>query len=341
MGASPTWMTNADKFAIIAAGGYFNLFASQPGRAIKYTSGTQVWDGDDLVASRATARANGWLLHDAYGNEIGYGGYSGNLLDNIGNVSFQNDFKQRALNFLALHPGVNGVYFDNFQMDIRNYNSAASYPVYDQNNNLLWSSNADLQNAEISFISNVGSALKAAGYVVGVNAKGFIPGNSASNDSTLSKQWMDRYAPYVSASMIEYWQQNGSDHRVFLSGGDAWYHQWDSWQSLESYAQSKGLEFWPVSYISKTELAQCRYLRGSYLLEWNGKGSIMISSWDGSDIWNSCTAVDVGLPSGAKYQVASGVWRRDFTGGYVIVNPTWSTVTVGSDTIPSGDAVLP
>jgi hypothetical protein len=59
-------------------------------------------------------------------------------------------------------------------------------------------------------------------------------------------------------------------------------------------------------------------------LEWNGKG-LMLSSSDGTDGWNSCTAVDLGSPSGAKYQVASGVWRGDFARAAFIVNPTAST----------------
>ena len=67
----------------------------------------------------------------------------------------------------------------------------------------------------------------------------------------------------------------------------------------------------------------------------------MLLGWtNGTDIWNSCTATDLGFPSGAKYQPVAGVWERQYTRGYVIVNPTKSTVTVGSDTIPSGGAIL-
>src|SRR5205809_6711729 len=132
------------------------------------------------------------------------------------------------------------------------------------------------------------------------------------------------------------------ERSVFLSGDDTWYHHWNGWESVVAHTQSLGLESWPASYFSQTELSQCRYLRGSYLLEWNGRGSIMTMPWSGStDNWNACTAVDLGLPLGAKYQVATGVWRRDFTTGYVIVNPTWSAVTVGGVSIPSGDGPSP
>jgi hypothetical protein len=165
-----------------------------------------------------------------------------------------------------------------------------------------------------------------------------------SDTGDLTKWWIDQYAPYVTATMVEYWHQaQGAccgSHAVDLSGDNTWYNHWDGWQSVETYAQSKGLEFWPGVYIAQTELSQCRYLRGSYLLDWNGKGTIMLTSWNGTDFWNTCTATDLGFPSGAKYQPIAGVWERQYTRGYVIVNPTKSTVTVGGNTIPSGDAIL-
>jgi hypothetical protein len=66
----------------------------------------------------------------------------------------------------------------------------------------------------------------------------------------------------------------------------------------------------------------------------------MLTGWTSSDFWNSAMAFNPGQPTGARYQVATGVWRRDFTNGYVIVNPTHAAVTVGGVSIASGDAVL-
>jgi len=340
-GSSPTTMTNGDKFGTLAFGGFYNIFQPLPGRAIKYATQTFCFDGDDVVASKATCRANGWLVHNSSGQEISYYGGSQTIV-NPGNVNFQNDLKQRLLTFFAAHPWIDGIYLDDGGVSATQF--GASYPVYDQNNNLLWSNDSDYQRAVLSGLSNVAAALKARGYLVGYNARGFISGDNRSNNGDLAKWWIDQYAPYVTATMIEYWHQNdccGIAHTVTLSGTDAWYKNWDGWQSVETYAQSKGLEFWPADYIAKSgEDAQCRFLRGSYLLDWNGKGSQLLASWDGTDFWNSCTATNVGQPSGAKYQVATGVWRRDYSGGYVIVNPTGSAVTAAGATIPSGDAIL-
>jgi hypothetical protein len=142
--------------------------------------------------------------------------------------------------------------------------------------------------------------------------------------------------------MIEYWQQRSDTHTVFLSGNDTWDHHWDGWQGVMAYAQARGIGFIPACYVSPSELAQTRYMRGSYLLEWDGAphGSILMTGWTPSDFWNSAMAFNPGQPSAAKYQVATGVWRRDFSNGYVIVNPTHAAVTVGGASIPSGDAIL-
>src|SRR2546430_5782332 len=109
MGTSPTSMTNGNKFGTLAFGGYYNIFQPLLGRAIKYTIGSFCMT-DDVVESPATCRANGWLVHNSSGQEITY--YGGLPLTNLGNASFQNDLKQRILDFLPLHPRFAGVYFD-------------------------------------------------------------------------------------------------------------------------------------------------------------------------------------------------------------------------------------
>jgi hypothetical protein len=81
------------------------------------------------------------------------------LLTNVGNASFLNHLKQRILNFLAAHPWIDGVYFDNGALIMAQYGT--SYPVYDQNHNLLWSNDTYYQKAQMSFMSNVAAALKA------------------------------------------------------------------------------------------------------------------------------------------------------------------------------------
>jgi hypothetical protein len=337
LGSTGQYMTNGDRYADVLIGGYYSLFQALPGSVLKYVSGMMCYT-DDVQNSASTCRSNGWLVHNASGQELTM--LNGNPVVNPGNVAYQNSLKARMLTVLAAYPFLDGIYFDQFFCDVAEYGK--SYPLYDQNNNLLWSSNADFQASQMSFIRNIGAALKAAGYKVDVNSKCWHANDPSSNYSTPSKSWMDQYAPYVTAAQVEYWQQRSDTHTVFLTGDDTWDHHWSDWETLIPYARSKGIEFWPFDYIAQTgELPQCRYLRGSYLLEWDGHGSLNFTPWSATqDIWNTCTAFDPGLPTAAKYQVATGVWRRDFANGYVIVNPTHASVTVGGVSIASGDAIL-
>ena len=45
------------------------------------------------------------------------------------------------------------------------------------------------QNAQVSFITTVGNALKAAGYYVVANSICYIPGNPGDNDASLTAAW--------------------------------------------------------------------------------------------------------------------------------------------------------
>lgn len=340
LGGSPAYLTNTDKWAAYQIGGSYPTFMGLSQPIMRYASGAQVWDGSDVSYSKSFARSHGWLLHNAAGAEISYGSGGSGLLVNPGNADFQTNEIAELQLFLNAQPWVDGIYFDNFMMDMRDF-PGVDYPIYNQSGVLLFSNPDQYQTAQISFISQVGAALKSMGKRVSVNAKGLIPGDNRSNDATLTNLWMDRYAPYVTSMGAEYWQQRSTDHSVFLTGGDQWYHQWDSWQTVQTHARADGIEFWPLDYISNSELPQCRYLRASYLLEWDGHGNTMYTPWTlTQDIWNTCTAFNPGLPTGAKTQLQAGVWRRDFASGYVIINTTAASVTIGGVVIASGDAVL-
>jgi hypothetical protein len=343
-GTSPEYMTNGDNYSAFVIGGYYSLFGSLPGRALKYANLNNVYDNNDVVSSIANARANGWLLHDANGNELLYQGSSRQVLVNPSNASFLSALRTRLLTFLAAHPFVDGIFFDNFVEDVRGgVGFGINYPVYTQSGQLLWSSPSDFQASELAAIQYLGNALKAAGYLVVVNGKGGIYQSSGNDNAVNATAWFDRYAPYISGMMAEYWIQNQFNHAVALSNHATWADYWNEWEAFADHVRDAGKVFWPASYSNAPELRQCRYLRASYLLSWSGSsGHIMFYPWsNSSDTWQSgCTDFDPDQPTGAKVQVQTGVWKRNFERGYVIINTTAASVTVNGVTIASGDAVL-
>ena len=72
-----------------------------------------------------------------------------------------------------------------------------------------------------------------------------------------------------------------------------------------------------------------RFAKGSFLLDWHGRGgAVFFDEINGLDPWNANYTADIGDPVGAKTQIQTGVWQRQYSAGIVVVNATTATVTV-------------
>src|SRR3989442_615055 len=94
----------------------------------------------------ATALARGWLLHNSSGGELIY---SGQRMVNPANADYQGWWNSSADSYFAANPTVDGFFVDNFVQDFKNF--PFNYPVYDQSNVLLWSTQTDFKTAQLSF----------------------------------------------------------------------------------------------------------------------------------------------------------------------------------------------
>jgi hypothetical protein len=90
------------------------------------------------------------------------------------------------------------------------------------------------------------------------------------------------------------------------------------------------------------------WARANFLLqdEPRNGGALIFQATDpeAQDPYSASWTADVGAPVGARFQVGSA-WRRNFTRGTVLVNPTSSTVTVdvGAQSVtlgPTSGAIL-
>ena len=281
--------------------------------SLVYTSGTSVPTSWTAGVSYGQALANGWLLKDAGGKYVMNASY-GRYVGDFGSPAYQQAFVSWALTFLAQNHD-RGIEIDDTVCDAQGLTGGvypAKYP-----NQKSW------EDAQVSFVSTVGDALKARGYYVMVNATCFVRGNVGSNDGTLTAAFWRRLAPHVSGLCSEYWQQLPTDPSVLrLQGGDDWTHEWEGWQSLIDVAQNAGADFFTDMYGTSTSTGIMRYGKASFLLDWNGKGGAFryLADDGNSDPWNAEWTMNVGLPVGPRYQVGVG-WRRDFTAGTAILNP--------------------
>ena len=328
--------SNYDRYAYVIVGrGDAATAARLPGKALVYMSGTDVPKGFDTGVPYNTALANGWLVGDAAGNLMtGYGGTQ--YLGDLGSAGYQQAWLANVSAFLQ-STGSDGVFIDDVLGNISTWSDCRCFPP-------KYPSLAAWQNATVAFMQAVGPALKARGFYVLSSPHTYIPGDGGSDDGSLQAAWWRQIAPTSSGLMNEYWSQNGANSQS-RSIGPSWNQQWDNWQKLVSVAQDGGADFFGIAYGSSSQPGPIRYAKGSFLLDWHGRGgAVLFDEINGLDPWNPYYTADIGDPLGAKTQIASNVWQRQYSAGTVVVNanPTAVTVTVNgtSRTIAATDALI-
>jgi Hypothetical glycosyl hydrolase family 15 len=285
-----------------------------PTKSLVYTSGTSVYPGWSAGMTYQEALANNWLLKDASGAylmNVDYGAYVGD----IGNPAYQQRFVDNVSALLARN-GNEGAFIDDVLATSAGMTGGkfpAKYPTQQ-----AW------EDAQVSFVQYVGQALRARGYYVLVQAIAWIAGNPGSDDGSLNAAFWSRLAPHVSGIQSEYWIQDPNDVTRLRATGTAWYQQWDGWLNLMNAAQSRGTDFFAMMYGSTTNVETMRYGRASFLLLWDGSGGAFTYDIPSGDPWNAEWTTAVGQPAGARFQVGVG-WRREYTNGTAIVNPSPST----------------
>ena len=328
--------SNYDRYAYVIVGrGDAATAAKLPGKALVYMSGTDVPKGFDTGVPYNTALANGWLVRDGAGNLMtGYGGTQ--YLGDLGSAGYQQAWLANVSSFLQ-STGSDGVFIDDVLGNISTWSDCRCFPP-------KYPSLAAWQNATVAFMQAVGPALKARGFYVLSSPHTYTPGDGGSDDGSLQAAWWRQIAPTSSGLMNEYWSQNGANSQS-RSIGPSWNQQWDNWQKLVSVAQDGGADFFGIAYGSSSQPGPIRYAKGSFLLDWHGRGgAVLFDEVSGLDPWNPYYTADIGDPLGAKTQIASNVWQRQYSAGTVVVNanPTAVTVTVNgtSRTIAATDALI-
>jgi Hypothetical glycosyl hydrolase family 15 len=283
-----------------------------PTKSLVYMSGPSVQTSWLTGVSYDDALANGWLLKNSSGQYIKtpYGAYVGD----VGSAGYQKRWADNVKAFISSH-GNEGVFIDDVVSTPAGWGAfPAKYPTQS-----AW------ETAMVSFMAYVGAALRPLGYYVLANAASFIPGDPSSDDGTGYARFYEKLAPYADGLMDEYWEQIATNtSQLRPVGTSSWTQHWDGWLDLVAKTQNAGADFFSVMYGSTTSVAVMRYGKASFLLQWNGGGGGFVYDTASGDPWNPEWTTDIGTPSGSKYQVGVG-WRRDYTSGTVILNPSPSS----------------
>lgn len=293
--------------------------ARLPGLSLAYMSGTSIQRAWSTGVTYTEAQANGWLLKDTSGRDVMNVQY-GAFIGDIGNPDYQNRFVENVSRFVR-SSGVDGIFLDDVVAHpgvLTRGVFPAKYPTPE-----AW------EAAMVSFVSAVGRALKAQGHYVLANAIKYVAGDKRSDTGENTATFWRLIAPSLSGLMSEFWLQNPNDVGQLRSNGSRWNENWDGWQRLMSVAQDAGADFFSLTYGSASDVRAMRYVRGSFLLSWDGHGGAVIYRFrDADDPHHPVLTKQLGTPLAPRSERAPGVWQRRYTRGIVIVNTTSAPVTL-------------
>lgn len=289
--------------------------AREPGRSLVYFSGPNVSNRWNYGVPYAQAKKNGWLLTDPSGHLLVSRADPSNAVGDVGSAAYQRAWLRHVSRFLEAHHD-DGVMIDNVLADLvpLTGKESAAYPTQ-----RAW------EAAQMSFIRAVGSALRAQGYYVLVNASGYVPGDPGSNDGSTTVSWWRELVPYVSGLMNENYQEIPDGTGKLRSSGESWAQNWAGWQRLVRVAQSHRRDFVGLTYGPAGDTGAMSYGKASFLLDWNGRGGAFVyQPTNSANPWNGAWTQNLGRPLGKRRRVGAG-WLRRYRHGVVLLNPSPST----------------
>jgi hypothetical protein len=255
-----------------------------------------------------------WFLTDPSGARLNSAGYPSAWMMDVGDPAYQAKWLSNVLAD-ARSGGWDGVFMDDTDADMGwhlNGRTIAKYPT-----------SAAWRAATRSMLAAVGPALKSAGFLAVPNL--YAPWAS---DYDAQATWSD-WLQFTSGAAQEYYSKWGSTSSGWLAGSD-----WSYRQQFQTLTEQAGKVFLGITYAPKSDTRSMAWARANFLLldEPASNSALMFELTDPEtqDPYTPSWTADIGTPAGPRFQVGSA-WRRNFSGGTVLVNPTTSAVTVSLD----------
>lgn len=248
-----------------------------------------------------------WFLLDTMGNRMRTSPTSSYYRMDPGNAGWRNFFVTRLVE-MSQQKGWNGVFLDNLEASLseiqRDGITPAKYP-----------DNASYTTAVRGFIQ----------YLDQYYSKVYNRPVSANIIARTDEAGWFNYMPYLSGAMQERWAVAWSTTSYVSES------KWISDLVLAEKTQAQGKYIILVAPGEKADTNRQKFAYASFLLVSNGKAAFRYAnSSTYSEVWPySNYSLDLGTPLGARYQSGTA-WRRDFTNGYVVVDPISHAATISA-----------
>ena len=310
---------------VILAGAYWKLAArlkaADPNvRVLLYKAVTETIETKNVLSDRsrttvvdyaeALAKHPGWLLRNATGDLITrpYGNDTDALVD-VGSPAVQQQSYEGMLR-QAKADGWDGIFLDDVLPTLRFW-----LPSGHPQDVLRYPTDARWGAATRSFLASVGPRLRAQGLLVVANTC-----------CSLTYRQRGDWASLLDGTMDEGFLSPATDRTTPLSttSPTVW-NDWRGYLAEVVAAEASGKIFLAHTPGEPGQPTRRRYALATFMLAWNeGRSRFEYHTSDSSESWGGSDyddAMRLGAPLGAYERLASGLYRRAFQGGLVLVDP--------------------
>jgi hypothetical protein len=271
---------------------YKNLSAS-----IDYESNAYLTTG--VSYDEADTQHPEWFLRNTSGQRFTHRDYSYLWAMDVGSPSYQQRWADNVLKSLNTL-GFDGVFIDDTNPTMKGH--------YDPSKVAKYPTDAAYQQATESALAKITPQLKSAGYGVVANIGHF------GEYPDVGRSWLQ----YLDGAMDENFGKWGNT----AGSGYAWEDYWNNELGSLKYAQEHGKDFLAVTHSADGDVAAARYGWATMLLGAAGHAQFALHSNYTSETWFPEYDYEIGEPVGPESRTSSGVHRRQFSNGIVVVNPT-------------------
>jgi len=257
-----------------------------------------------------------WFLLNKQGARIRFKDYQDLWAMDVGSASYQSQWADNVISEVK-RDGWDGIFLDDTNASMKYH--------YDVANIAKYPSDSAWQSATRSALANIGPRIQAAGKDAIANI-GSWHEYPAVGDSWLS---------YLDGGMQEHFAKWGS----WPDSGYADQWTWQTQLNSLKYAEAHGKAYLGVTNSSGDDRAAARYGWATTLLGAQGRADFALHSNYTYENWFPEYDYDIGEPIGPESTDASGVHRRVFTNGLVVVNPTGSQLTANLNGTYSGSGL--
>jgi hypothetical protein len=255
-----------------------------------------------------------WFLLNTLGQRFTFRQYSYLWAMDVGNPDYQRRWFENVRRELK-EGGWDGVLVDDTNPTMKYHYAPTSILRYPTDQ--AW------QYATEAALAYIGPRLRAEGRLV-------VP-NFGSWSEKGYTEVVDSWLQYVSGGMEEHFLKWSSTGRGYADP-ERWRRALGSLQQ----AQAAGKIFFGLTTSGNKDARAARYGWATMLLVANGKAAYAMQRDRGSEVWFPEYGYDLGKPTESVTALPSGVYRRRFSRGIVLVNPTYARASVTLDRVYSG-----